>query len=36
VVNAIVDALAEYGVKDIDMPATPMKVWQAMHGGKAA
>ena len=36
VVNAIVDALAEYGVKDIEMPATPMKVWQAMHGGKAA
>ena len=36
VVNAIVDALAVYGVKDIDMPATPMKVWQAMHGGKAA
>lgn len=36
VVNAIVDALAEYGVKDIDMPATPLKVWQAMQGGKAA
>jgi len=36
VVNAIIDALAEYGVKDIDMPATPMRVWQAMHGGKAA
>ena len=36
VVNAIVDALGEYGVTDIEMPATPLKVWQAMQGGKAA
>lgn len=36
VVNAIVDALSEYGVKDMEMPVTPMKVWQAIHGGKAA
>jgi len=28
--------LSEYGVKDMEMPVTPMKVWQAMHGGKAA
>ena len=35
-INAIIDALAEYGVKDINMPATPMKVWQAIHSGKAA
>jgi carbon-monoxide dehydrogenase large subunit len=31
VMNAVVDALAEFGVKHIDMPATPMKVWEAMR-----
>jgi carbon-monoxide dehydrogenase large subunit len=31
VVNAVVDALAPFGVKDITMPATPQKVWQLMH-----
>ena len=32
VVNAIVDALSPYGVRHIDMPATPERVWRAMHG----
>src|ERR671934_221427 len=31
VVNAVVDALAPFSVKDITMPATPQKVWQLMH-----
>jgi aerobic carbon-monoxide dehydrogenase large subunit len=31
VINAVVDALAPFGVKDISMPATPEKVWQLMH-----
>jgi len=31
VVNAIVDALAEFGVTHIDMPATPERVWRAIH-----
>ncbi len=31
VMNAIVDALASAGVKSIDMPATPEKVWQALQ-----
>jgi carbon-monoxide dehydrogenase large subunit len=31
VVNAIVDALAELGVEHIDMPATPERVWRAIH-----
>ena len=37
VINAIVDALQPFGVKDVTMPATPEKVWQLMHrnGGKA-
>lgn len=29
-INAIVDALSDYGVKDIQMPATPARVWQAI------
>jgi carbon-monoxide dehydrogenase large subunit len=32
VMNAMADALAEYGVNNIDMPATPEKVWRAIHG----
>ena len=32
VTNAVVDALREFGVKHIEMPATPERVWQAMNG----
>lgn len=32
VVNAIVNALAPFGVEHIDMPVTPEKVWRAMQG----
>ena len=32
VINAIVDALAEYGVRHIEMPATAERVWRAMRG----
>ncbi len=35
-INAITDALAPYGVRHIDMPATPEKVWRAMQQAKAA
>jgi len=31
VVNAIVDALAELGVEHVEMPATPERVWRAIH-----
>jgi carbon-monoxide dehydrogenase large subunit len=31
VMNALVDALSEYGITHIDMPATPERVWQAVH-----
>ncbi len=31
VVNAVMDALAPLGVKHIDMPLTPEKVWRAMR-----
>jgi carbon-monoxide dehydrogenase large subunit len=32
IVNAICDALEPYGVRHIDMPCTPSRVWDAMHG----
>jgi len=35
VMNAVVDALSVYGIKHIDMPATPQKVWQAIQDAKA-
>lgn len=32
VMNALLDALAECGVRHIDMPATPEKVWRLING----
>lgn len=31
IINAICDALSDLGVKDIQIPATPEKIWRAMH-----
>ncbi|MGH8760152.1 MAG: xanthine dehydrogenase family protein molybdopterin-binding subunit, partial [Burkholderiales bacterium] len=36
VMNALIDALRPLGVKHIEMPATPEKVWQAIRHAKAA
>jgi len=35
VVNAIVDALQEFGVAHLEMPVTPQRVWQAIRGKTA-
>ena len=35
IMNALVDALAPLGVKHIDMPATPEKVWAAIQEARA-
>jgi len=35
VVNAIVDAVRHMGVNDIEMPCSPMRVWQALRSGGA-
>ena len=35
IINAVLDALAPLGVKDLDMPATPHRVWQAIQSAKA-
>ncbi|MFO1320270.1 MAG: xanthine dehydrogenase family protein molybdopterin-binding subunit [Burkholderiales bacterium] len=36
VVNAILDALRPLGVRNLEMPVTSERVWQAMRGAKAA
>jgi carbon-monoxide dehydrogenase large subunit len=36
IMNAVVDALSEYGIKHIDMPASPARVWQAIQDAKKA
>ncbi|MCC7275297.1 MAG: xanthine dehydrogenase family protein [Alphaproteobacteria bacterium] len=34
VMNAVVDALSEYGIRHIDMPATPSRVWEAIQAAR--
>jgi carbon-monoxide dehydrogenase large subunit len=36
VVNAVVDALSEFGVTHMDMPTTPEKIWRAMQSAKSS
>jgi aerobic carbon-monoxide dehydrogenase large subunit len=35
VMNALVDALSEYGIRHVDMPATPERVWRAIRESRA-
>lgn len=34
IMNAVVDALAPYGITHLDMPATPQAVWRAIQSGR--
>jgi len=36
VMNAVVDALRDLGITQMDMPATPERVWKAIQGTKRA
>jgi carbon-monoxide dehydrogenase large subunit len=36
VINAVLDALRPLGVENIDMPATPQRVWEAIERAKGA
>jgi carbon-monoxide dehydrogenase large subunit len=36
IVNAVVDALSHLGVKHMEIPLTPEKVWRAINQKKAA
>jgi carbon-monoxide dehydrogenase large subunit len=33
VMNAVIDALRDHGVRHIEMPATPARVWGVLHAG---
>jgi carbon-monoxide dehydrogenase large subunit len=34
-INAVVDALADFGVTHIEMPATPERVWRAIRDARS-
>jgi aerobic carbon-monoxide dehydrogenase large subunit len=36
VMNAVADALSEFGIRHLDMPATPYRVWHAIQDARAA
>ena len=37
IANAVIDALNQFGVRHLDLPMTPEKVWQAIaHGAEPA
>jgi carbon-monoxide dehydrogenase large subunit len=36
IVSAIVDALREFGVRDVAMPTTPERIWRLIRDAKAA
>ena len=36
VMNAVLDALANRGIRHLDMPLTPFRVWQALHEANGA
>mgnify|MGYP000138484835 CR=1 FL=1 len=33
--SAVIDALAPFGIRHLDMPATPERVWRAIQEAKA-
>ncbi|HET9174786.1 MAG TPA: molybdopterin cofactor-binding domain-containing protein, partial [Pseudolabrys sp.] len=35
VANAVIDALSEYGIRHLEMPMTPERIWQAIEDAKA-
>ena len=35
VANAVIDALSEYGIRHLEMPMTPARIWQAIEEAKA-
>jgi aerobic carbon-monoxide dehydrogenase large subunit len=35
VANAVIDALSEYGIRHLEMPMTPARIWQAIQNAKA-
>ena len=35
VANAIVDALAEFGIKHLELPVTPERIWKAIRNSRS-
>ncbi len=35
VANAVIDALSDYGIRHLEMPMTPARIWQAIEEAKA-
>ena len=35
VANAVIDALSDYGIRHLEMPMTPARIWQAIEAAKA-
>jgi carbon-monoxide dehydrogenase large subunit len=35
-VSAVLDALSDLGIREIDMPATPLRLWTAIQAAKPA
>ncbi|MCP5025253.1 MAG: hypothetical protein GY929_03115, partial [Actinomycetia bacterium] len=33
--NAVIDALAHLGVRHLDLPVTPLRVWEALNSNQA-
>jgi aerobic carbon-monoxide dehydrogenase large subunit len=36
IMNAVLDALAPLGIRHLDMPATPDRIWAAIRAARAA
>jgi carbon-monoxide dehydrogenase large subunit len=34
--NAVLDALADHGVRHLDMPLTPFRIWQALQTARSS
>ena len=35
IANAVIDALSEYGIRHLEMPMTPARIWQAIEDAKS-
>ena len=36
VMNAVVDALSPFGIRDVDMPAMPFRIWKALENARSS
>ncbi|GAC1592218.1 MAG: molybdopterin-dependent oxidoreductase [Acidimicrobiales bacterium] len=36
VMNAVIDALSPFGIRDVDMPAMPFRIWKALENARSS